>query len=369
MSNTMGAADLSNIFLRRRAKRMRISSYDRSGGNADRLYIKPGETATIADIKSPGIITHIWVTLGTIAPDTITHVPEADIYRKIVLRAYWDGETNPSVEAPIGDFFGMGHAMTKNFVSAPLQMSPQDGKSLNCWFPMPFKEKAALTVTNDCENILAFYYYIDYEQHEILPEDTLMFHAQWRRECPTGGKNPLDFDNHRDYCFGGQNTDGKGNYILLDAEGIGHYVGANINIHNLSDCARWDWPGEGDDMIFIDGEPWPPRLHGTGTEDYVNMAWCPTQEYNAPYHGLILNEKDNWKGKITYYRYHIADPIMFDKSILVTIEHGHNNHRCDDWSTTAYWYQNEPHKAFLPIVPVEGRIPINEMKVLWNLGI
>ena len=133
-----------------------------------------------------------------------------------------------------------------------------------------------------------------------------------------------------------------------------------MNIHNLRDTSKWDWPGEGDDMIFIDGESWPPQLHGTGTEDYVNMAWCPTQEYHAPYHGIILPGKDNWKDKITYYRYHIQDPVMFEKSIRVTIEHGHNNHRSDDWSSTAYWYQTEPHKEFPKLPEVEKRLPFYE---------
>ena len=126
------------------------------------------------------------------------------------------------------------------------------------------------------------------------------------------------------------------------------------------DTSKWDWPGEGDDMIFIDGESWPPQLHGTGTEDYVNMAWCPTQEYHAPYHGIILPGKDNWKDKITYYRYHIQDPVMFEKSVRVTIEHGHNNHRSDDWSSTAYWYQTEPHKEFPKLLEVEERLPYYE---------
>ena len=113
-------------------------------------------------------------------------------------------------------------------------------------------------------------------------------------------------------------------------------------------------------MIFIDGMKWPPQLHGTGTEDYVNMAWCPQQEYSAPYHGLILGGDANWKGKITYYRYHIQDPISFKKSIKVTIEHGHNNNRSDDWSTTAYWYQTVQHKPFPTILPVEERMPVDE---------
>ena len=152
--------------------------------------------------------------------------------------------------------------------------------------------------------------------------------------------------------------------MILEAIGKGHYVGCNINILNLRESNKWDWPGEGDDMIFIDGEEWPPTLHGTGTEDYVNMAWCPQQEYSAPYHGIILGGKDNWKGKITYYRYHIQDPIMFEKSIRVTIEHGHNNHRSDDWSSTAYWYQAEPHQPFLNLLDVSKRLPINKEELL-----
>lgn len=148
--------------------------------------------------------------------------------------------------------------------------------------------------------------------------------------------------------------------MLLEAQGHGHYVGCNINIHNLRDSAKWDWPGEGDDMIFIDDELWPPSLHGTGTEDFFNLSWCPTQEYNAPYHGIILPGNDNWKGYITYYRYHIQDPVMFDKSIRVTMEHGHNNNRSDDWSSTAYWYQSEPHKPFKAFPCVAGRLPVEE---------
>ncbi len=112
-------------------------------------------------------------------------------------------------------------------------------------------------------------------------------------------------------------------------------------------------------MIFIDGEEWPPELHGTGTEDYVNMAWCPTQAYSAPYHGIIAPGGENWKGRLTYYRYHIQDPVMFEKSIRVTIEHGHANRRSDDWSSTAYWYQAEPHAAFPAYCALEARLPIH----------
>jgi len=114
--------------------------------------------------------------------------------------------------------------------------------------------------------------------------------------------------------------------------------------------------GEGDDMIFIDGEGWPPSLHGTGTEDYFNTAWCPQKEYSAPYHGITLGGGDNWGGHISLYRFHVEDPVTFERSIRVTIEHGHANRRSDDYSSVAYWYQAEPNRSF-SIEPVERRIP------------
>lgn len=352
-------SSLETLAWRRSGKRLRISSYDRKGGNDDRIYVKPGDTATIADIPGAGCITHIWCSFMNEG-----FAPEKNYLRKVVLRMYWDAEQSPSVEGPIGDFFGMGHAQSRNFVSAPLQMSPEDGKAFNCWFPMPFASGARLQITNECDTLLIFYYYVDYEAWSELPGDLLRFHAQWHRECPTKG-TPDEGVPNREWSFEGANTTGEGNYVILEAGGAGHYVGCNINIHNLRKSAQWDWPGEGDDMIFIDGERWPPSLHGTGTEDYVNMAWCPQQEYSAPYHGLILGGGDNWKGKITYYRYHIQDPIMFEKSIRVTIEHGHANHRSDDWSSTAYWYQTEPHAPLPKLLPVKERLPIEEEALLW----
>lgn len=351
MNNRIEPASLSNICFEREGRRRRISSYDRSGGNDDRYHIASNETLTIAKINQPGLITHIWFTIAT-----DSRVPEQDYLRKMVLRVYWDGEETPSIEVPIGDFFGMGHGQSKNFVSAPFQMSPEDGKGFNCWLPMPF-ESAVIDVQNECQESMTVYFYIDYEEYTCLPEGTLRLHAQWHRESPTDGIDDTNMEN-REFLFGGKNTTGDGNYVILEAEGRGHYIGCNLNIHNLRDTSKWDWLGEGDDMIFIDGESWPPSLHGTGTEDYVNMAWCPTQEYSAPYHGLILSGKDNWKDKITYYRYHIQDPVMFEKSIRVTIEHGHNNNRSDDWSTTAYWYQTEPHRPFSKLPSCKDRCPI-----------
>lgn len=350
----MNLSSLENIFKKREFSRRRISSCNKSGDNDDRIYIKPGTTQVVASGEGPGVITHIWMTMQNEG-----FVIEPNYLRKVVLKMYWDDCDHPSVQAPIGDFFGMGHAMCRNFVSAPLQMSPEDGKGFNSWWPMPFKKNFKIEVVNDCNTDLILYFYIDYEVHPTVDEDAMYFHALWNRELTKGKPHDIAGD-HIAWCHGGNNLDGKENYVVCEIEGEGHYCGCNVNIVNLDPTYLWNWPGEGDDMIFIDGEKWPPQLHGTGTEDYVNMAWCPTQEYSAPYHGLILGGENNWKGKITYYRYHIQDPISFKKSIKVTIEHGHNNNRSDDWSTTAYWYQTKQHKPFKEILPVEERMPVDE---------
>lgn len=347
-------SSLRDLYRERNAKRKRASSFDRTGGNRDYLKIYPGEIVNICELEGAGCITHIWMTM---AP--LEDVLEEYLHRKIVIRMYWDGEDNPSVQAPIGDFFGMGHGITKNFSSAPLQMSPEDGRSLNCFFPMPFGKNARIEIESNANHAIKFYFYVDYEQYLEEIDSNLRFHALWHREL-TDGIDEQSVSNTI-YCFGGKNTTGDGNYVILEAKGKGHYVGCNLNIHNLRATREWNWYGEGDDMIFIDGEPWPPSLHGTGMEDYFNTAWCPQQEQHTPYHGIILGGGPNWSGKISVYRYHIEDPIMFDKSIKVTIEHGHNNHRSDDYSSTAYWYQTEPHKEVLPILPVEKRLPLPDI--------
>lgn len=381
----------------------RVSSWDRSGGNVDFLVIQPGATAVLADIHGAGCINHIWCTHGCQQPDAL---------RRAVLLARWDGEADYSIQVPLGDFFGMGHAKSVDFWSLPLQMSPSDGRGFNCWFPMPFGTRAEFLLLNEADVPMNFYYYIDYELHASIPDDMGRFHAQWRRENPTDGVTeagmpalmeetrqqfgadyPL-FPNVAEdllpnvaYSFGGRNIGGAGNYVILEAEGTGHYVGCNVNYHNLRTGPEVEWPadkpwpltassqrqaspeerqeffkrfnwyGEGDDMIFIDGEEWPPSLHGTGSEDYFNTAYCPAVKYDSPYHGLTLPGGPNWSGKSSYYRFHIEDPIHFRKSIKVTIEHGHNNNRSDDISSTAYWYQLEPHKPFPPLPSVADRLP------------
>jgi hypothetical protein len=353
----IGAGTLAGLaLLRPGVRRGRASSYDPSGGNSDWWEFAPGQRRDIAALAGPGCIKHIWVTMWCEDPA---------VFRKVVLRAYWDDEATPSVEAPIGDFFGLGHGMARNFVSLPLQMSPQDGRGFNCWFPMPFQSTARLEVDNQTAQRLNLYFYVDYETYPARTrlDDQGRFHAQWRRVNPTAGwADPaVRWDSNPEAmreAWATPNTTGADNYVILEAAGAGHYVGCHIDVDIFSRQAN-DWYGEGDDMIFVDGESWP-GIHGTGTEDYFNTAFCPKQEYNAPYHGLILYEGTDdwpWGGKQTLYRYHIEDPIFFERSIRVTIEHGHANKLTLDYSSTAYWYQAEPHASFPPFPPVSARLP------------
>ncbi len=346
-----GLADL--IYLQEGRNR-RISSWDRTGRNRDHLTIAPGEVALLAQIRGAGCIRHIWITIAS----------EDGLYpRRILLRMYWDGEDEPSVEVPVGDFFGVGHglivpymALALNIVGNP-ELRPNRG-AMNCFFPMPFADGARLEVVNECESeVRAFYYYIDYEELPELPAETVRFHAQWRRQNPCQGLDTsgLAREEIRDLV----NLTAERNYVMLEGEGQGHYVGCNLSVHNLDPAGATRWFGEGDDMIFIDGEGWPPSLHGTGTEDYFCAAWgFPSGAYSGPFHGISLaGDVGSWAGKWTVYRHHILDPIHFSRSIRVTIEHGHANNRSDDYSSTAYWYQREPHRPFPKMLSVEERLP------------
>ena len=310
-----------------------------------------GETVTLLESKVPGCVKHIWMTVG-----------EDDAFpRKAIIRMFWDDQAHPSVEVPLGDFFGIGHGLFKNFVSLPLQMSPEDGRGMNSWWPMPF-DRAQISLENQGEGKLHVYFYIDYEEYGRPHDaDVARFCAFWNRENPTEGwlKERLRPDNVFETWDSHPNLSDRDNYLILEAEGEGCYVGCHLNI----DCFERhgnDWYGEGDDMIVIDGEPWPPRLHGTGTEDYFNTAFGPSQEYCAPYHGIHLNSGNKewpWQGKNSMYRYHVEDPIRFEKSIRVSIEHGEANALSNDYSSTAYWYQKLPSKPLPPLSPVRLRMP------------
>jgi len=304
---------LADLMMPRRGTPKHEGSWDRSGGNADMRVVNPGQTITLFDYQGAGIVRRLWV---TIAPRA-----EMTIHRQAILRMYWDGETTPSVEVPIGDFFGVGFGEQRDYISLPLN---ETSGGYNCYWPMPFHKSARWTLTNlSKRRIDAFYYNIDFTAYDRLPEDLLHFHAQWRRENPTKA---------------GQN------YTILEAAGRGHFVGTALFMQNRR--GRGLGFLEGDEMIYVDGEE-KPSVIGTGTEDYFSSGWYYDRGvYSAPYHGI--NIKDTQLGRVSTYRWHIPDAMSFQRSIRVTIEHGHANDHEADYSSVAYWYQSEPHAPFPP---------------------
>ncbi|WP_308636473.1 glycoside hydrolase family 172 protein [Paenibacillus silvisoli] len=330
--------------LRSGVRSKRISSYDRGGSNDDSVPVPPGTRKELARIEGAGVIRHIWITHSS---------PDPMIRRNAVIRMYWDGETEPSVESPLGDFFGQGWGEQYNFTSLPLAAAPRRGYALNCYFPMPFGNGAVIVVDNESDKELdSLYFYIDYEEHDEMQDDAGRFHAQWRRELtdadPEQGEN-----EHLGLVPQKPNQSDEHNYVFADIEGKGHFVGLNYYVDNPSTM----WYGEGDDMWMIDGEAWPGSLHGTGTEDFFNTAYCPDEQYLHPFFGYakVPDKIGGFLGRTHSYRFLLEDPIYFEKSLRGSVEHGHNNCLTLDIATVAYWYQTEPHKPFAPLPPAAER--------------
>jgi len=322
----------------------RVSSYDRTGGNDDFAKIAPGNTITLLDDPGPGIITHIWIALGS---------SEKYHLKKLVLRMYWDDEAAPSVETPLGDFFGLGLGDYFQFESTPLAVAPD--KALNCFFPMPFGKRARITVTNEgSEDVDNFYFNIDYQAlNKALPANTMYFHAQYRQATPAKGWTNQWDANDTPAVIAKKNLDGENNYVWLEATGQGHYVGVTMSVLQNQD----GWWGEGDDMFFIDGEK-QPSINGTGSEDYFLGAWdFGDRPFSYALFGAPVKGAEFAGSGSSVYRFHLDSPIPFIKSLRATIEHGHANHRSDNYYSVAYWYQKEPHAAFPPLPAVEQRLP------------
>ncbi len=323
----------------------RISSFNSTGGNSDYRPIAVGETLELAKIEDTGIIRHLYFSIWG----------GKHYLRDLVLRAYFDGSEQPCVEVPFGDFFGLGHERTRFFTSLMVSVNPGDlgvfgTYGFNSYFPMPFSDGARLTLTNEGdEPVVAVWYQMEYEKMAQLPENSGRFHATWNRENPTKAVG----ENTNITLHDGINDSGDENYVLLDAEGHGNLAGIFLNIDNT----MGNWYGEGDDMIFIDGEAWPPSYHGTGTEEIFGGGAVPTDEYAGPYTGYYLIGNLDFTGKVSMYRFYVNDPVRFKKSIRMTIEHGHANNISNDYSSTAFWYQNEPHKPFNALPPAEARRP------------
>jgi hypothetical protein len=320
------------------------SSADPTGANRDSLKVAPGETVTLFDDDGPGAISHIWFTFGD---------RETYHLKRIVLRIYWDGEATPSVEAPVGDFFGLGLGEYHNWQSEVLSVG--SARSMNSFFQMPFQRHARITMTNEGREPMGdLYYNIDWRRYDHpLPKDTYYFHAQYNQSQPNRGWTN-DWRVDGDPLVNTKpNPDGADNYVFAEITGKGHFVGVTMSVLQNQD----EWWGEGDDMFFVDGEK-VPSLKGTGAEDYVlgahDFGGVPFSYglYGAP---VVGEEKAGSRSSV--YRFHLEAPIPFQKSFKATIEHGHANHRSDNYYSVAYWYQAEPHAALRPLPPVDQRLP------------
>ncbi|MFP4385288.1 MAG: glycoside hydrolase family 172 protein [Spirochaetia bacterium] len=279
------------------------------------IPIPSGRRITILDAQGPGVIQHIWITLNN------------KYYRDIILRIYWDGEEEPSVEAPVGDFFCNGFLKQVNINALPINVNPTGG--FNSYFPMPFGKRAVMTIENrNPEQLEHFFYAVTYAETEIDPQDG-RFHAQFRRT------NPLPY---------------KEDYVIADSiRGKGHYAGTYMAWQQNST----GWWGEGEIKFFLDGDKEFPSLCGTGTEDYFGGAWGFRDNFSAPYLGYPTGECGGKPGsRHGLYRFHIMDPIRFEEELKVTMQAlGWRSEQRflplqDDISSVAYWYQREPHNRF-----------------------
>jgi hypothetical protein len=346
--------DLADLPRLRNYTSQRISSYDAAGDNLDGNHknpIKPGETRVMGEVQGPGIIKHIWIAFPSNEPYHL---------KRYVLRMYWDGEQSPAVETPLGDFFGLGLGEYFVFESGPISVGSQ--KAMNSFFPMPFRKSARITITNEGQQPLgAFYYNIDWEKHASLPGDLAYFYAEYRQAVPNK-PTTNEWKANRDVNMV-LNPKGEDNYVFVEAQGRGHFVGVTLSILQN----QGDWWGEGDEMVFIDDRS-TPHIIGTGSEDYFLGAWCyggcglspfgtthPTFSFQR--YGNPVNGGDMRGSRWMVYRFHTDSPIAFEKYLKMTIEHGHANHRADNFYSVAYWYQTRPHKNRQPLPPVEERVP------------
>ena len=353
---------LSISQIKKDVKTKRVGSYDKTGGNGDCLGgIKDGDKITLMDVKGAGIINHIWITIA----------PEAAKANRndIIIRMFWDGNTSPSVESPIGPFFGNGWNETYNFISTPLTVSPGWGKSYVCYFAMPFAKGARIEIENQTGvKIESFYFNIDYTEMPALPENSGRFHAWFNHEVTKAlpeGENEWGTLGET-----GKNPTGKDNYVFADIKGKGQFVGVNYYVN----CPSPMWYGEGDEMVFIDGAK-TPTLNGTGTEDFFNTSWCPKELFQHPYFGYArVNDETGWLGHTHVYRFFIADPVYFDTACKFTIEHGHNNNLTLDLASVAYWYQDKATPLPAPLSkvdrmykPIIGAVEIHKWRNAWRI--
>ncbi len=293
--------------------------------NSDNFRVAPGATHVLMDVKGPGTITHMWMTF--LGPEIQDWAKSGSAnHQEMLLRIYWDGSKRPAIEAPVGDFFANGFGKRSEVISLPVLV--EDADSYNCFWNMPFRKSARVEIVNQSEKpINLLYYNIDWIKKDRISNDTPYFYAQYRQEYPV--------------------QHGK-DYVILDTKGKGHYVGTVLNVRTRSPM----WFGEGDEKIYVEGED-HASIWGTGTEDYFLSAWG-LKKTSTPYFGVPYF--DQWGivgGHTSAYRWHLNDPIVFQKGLKVTMEHfgwmspdenpkgvtNSWNEREDDYSSVAYWYQ------------------------------
>lgn len=302
-----------------------------------KVEIQAGETFTLAEITGPGAIQHIWLT-------------PSDDWRLQILRIYWDDEKEPSVEVPIGDFFGQGWNVYAHINSMPVAVNP--GSGFNCYWMMSFRKKCRITLENLNPKVVGLYYSIDYTLTRVA-DDYAYFHAQFRKNKPDG----------KEY---------NSIYTILDnVKGKGQYIGTYMawGVKNQG------WWGEGEIKFFIDGDKATPTINGTGTEDYFLGSygfWTPedpTTKYSTAYSGMPQVIKPDAKNNLKYnrlglYRWHVMDPIRFKTDLKITMEDlGWKDYgqtylqQHSDISSVAYWYQMEPHNPF-PKLPSKEELTV-----------
>ncbi len=281
--------------------------------------VKPGETVPLCDIQGPGTIRHLW----------ITTVREPAVLRSLVLRAWWDGQEHPSIECPLGDFFGFAHGKVTPYQSAVHSVGPSAG--MNLWLAMPFVKRAKFTFTNEGTKAVPLFYQLTYTLGDKHAEDVGRLHVLFRRENPTTAKK--DFE------------------LLPQRKNKGRYVGAVIGIRNLHPAQWW---GEGEIKVYMDGDKDLPTIVGTGSEDYVGLSWG-VQQVTYLYNGCNLDQKHF----VSMYRWHLPDPIAWQKEARITIQQiawkDGLAETQDDWSTATFWYEPTPSAPLPPFPDVKAR--------------